>query len=112
MKKTMMTMNMTAHAVNDRLDRLVACVETLGLGKILLETNDQYDNNKGVVQQITATGIILIVEKKTNTLITGYMAQPHQVYAMYHRAGYNKVPPKIYARVQKNCSRYSYLLTM
>ena len=108
----MLEINMTRHAVEDRLDRLVACVETLGLGKILLEVPDPHRRQEGVVHQLTATGIVLVVQKKTKTLITGYMGEMQQVYAMYRKAGYEKVPPKIYQRVQKNCSRYSYLLTM
>ena len=106
----MITYTMTRHASVDRLDRLAACVEHLGVGKIILETPSPSDPT--IIQQLTATGIILIVSKETGALITGFMAQVSRVSAMYKSQGYTQIPPTIYNRIRKNCSRYSWLLTM
>ena len=106
----MMTMTMTNHAAIDRLDRLATCVEKLGMSKFILEAKNP--NHPGTVNCLTSTGIIIVQNATTGVVITGFMATTQKVAAMYHSAGYDRVPPKIFARVQKNCSRYSYLLAM
>lgn len=107
----MLVATMTAHVVNDRLDRLAACVEHLGMSKFVLEVPSSYGSKKATMC-LTSTGIILVMDKQTNTVITGYMAEVKQVAWMYHRAGYSRVPDKMMNRIHKNCSRYAYLLTM
>ena len=106
----MITYTMTKHASVDRLDRLAACVQYLGVGEIILETTSPADPT--IIEQLTATGIVLIVSKKTGALITGFMGQVSRVSAMYKSKGYTQIPPTVYNRIRRNCSRYSWLLTM
>lgn len=106
----MITMTMSNHAINDRLDRLASCIELLGMSKFILEVKSHKDPT--AVMCLTSTGIIFILNKDTRKVVTGFMATPERVYALYKNAGYEKVPSKIYNRVLKNCSRYSYLLAM
>ena len=106
----MKTYTMTNHASVDRLDRLATCVEKLGMSKFILETKNP--NYPGTIQCLTSTGIIIVMNEDTGVVITGFMATVQKVSAMYRSVGYAKIPPKIYARVQKNCSMYSYLLAM
>ena len=106
----MMTVTMTRHASEDRLERLATCVEKLGMSKFILEAKNP--NHPGTISCLTSTGIIIVRSVDTGAIITGFMATTQKISAMYHSAGYDRVPPKIFARVQKNCSMYSYLLAM
>ena len=101
-----MTIEMTYHASVERLDRLAACVEHLGMSKFILEQPDR--KYPGTKRCLTSTGIIMVMDVTTERLITGFMATPAQVAAMYK----GKAPQKIYNRVVKNNQRYSFLLTM
>lgn len=97
---------MTRHASEDRLDRLVACIQHLGVGEIVLE-NEHY----GAIQKLTSTGLCLVCGKD-DLLITGYMCTIQQCSAMYIANGYERVPEKIYKTVTRNQKQYKFLLDM
>ena len=103
---TVMKVKMSRHAVEDRLDRLVACVEHLGVGEVVL-TTERY----GATQKLTSTGLCLICGENT-LLITGYMCSIDQCKAMYGDSGYDKIPEKIYKTVVRNQKQYKFLLKM
>ena len=103
----MMKFEMTTHAKVDRLDRLAACIEHLGVGEVVLEV-ERFD----AVERLTSTGLILIVNAQTNTLITGYAATINQMCGMYKSCGYNRVPDRIYKQVVKNSKKYAFLYRM
>ena len=102
-----MIIQMTHHAKEERLDRLAECVTVLGMGKIVVQARDS--RYPGTVRQLTATGIMLVFEEDTDKLITGYMATVAQMYCIYRQANIEYIPPKIYNRVHKNNSKFSYL---
>lgn len=106
----MMKFEMTYHASIERADRLAACIEYLGMSKFILEAKDR--RYPGTRQCLTSTGIILVVSESTGQVITGFMASMPQLFAMYRSCGYKQVPPKIYARVEKNIAKYAWILTM
>ena len=99
-----MRVRMTRHAAEDRLDRLVACIEHLGIGEVVLE-NERF----GAIQKLTSTGLCLIYGEK-DTLITGYMCTIQQCSAMYGANGYAKIPDKVYKTVVRNQKQYKFLL--
>lgn len=103
-------MELTYHAREERLDRLASAVECLGMSKIIFEAPDR--RYKDSVRCLTSTGIIFVKNERTGKLITGFMATIPQVMALYMKNGYKRVPPKIYARVQKNNERFSFLLDL
>lgn len=101
-----MRVKMTRHAVEDRLDRLVACVEHLGVGEVVL-TTEHY----GAIQKLTSTGLCLVCGAD-DELITGYMCTIQQCSAMYFANGRERVPEKIYKTVVRNQKEYKFLLDM
>lgn len=102
----MMTFEMTYHASVERLDRLSACVEYLGMSKFVCEQVDR--RYPDTVRCLTATGILIVKSKSSNTLITGWMATPKQVAAMFN----GRAPQKLYNRIVKNNERYAFLAEM
>ena len=105
-----MKVTLTRHASVDRLDRLVALVEYLGVGDIVLEVPD--DRHEDTIRCLTSTGIIFVKSITTGAIITGYMAGMDQVHAMYYSANYSKVPSRMYTRVAKNLEKYKFLRKM
>lgn len=101
-----MKVKMTRHVVEDRLDRLAACVEHLGIGEIILE-NERF----GAIQKLTSTGLCLVFGDD-NELITGYMCTIQQCSAMYFANGRERIPEKIYKTVVRNQKEYKFLLNM
>lgn len=98
---------MTLHAKTDRLDRLAACVEHLGIGEVVLETI-----NKGARFRLTSTGLCLIYATNEEKLITGYMCPINRCVAMYSACGYERVPAGIFKTVTRNNKKYAFLLDM
>lgn len=102
----MIKMEMTYHASVERLDRLAACVEYLGMSQFVYEAPDP--KYPGTIKCLTATGITVIKSSTSNTLITGWMASPREVAAMYK----GNAPKKLFARVIKNNEKFAFLATM
>lgn len=101
-----MYVEMTIHA-QERIDRLAKCVELLGMSSFIVEARDS--RYPGTIRKMTATGIILVFDEQTNRLITGYMATMAQMHLIYRQAHIARVPEKIYKRVHKNNTKYSFL---
>lgn len=102
----MMKIEMTYHASVERLDRLAACVQYLGMNEIVKEQLDT-KHNRNAVRKLTDTGIILVVAED-GKLITGYMATVAQVASFYD----SKTPSYMMNRVKKNVQKYKFLLKM
>ena len=102
-----MMMKMTYHARVERIDRLAACIEYLGVGEIVLETEFQ-----DARLRLTSTGLCLVMDRHGKKLITGYMCPIDKCLAMYHSNGYAKVPDSIYKTVVRNNKKYKFLLEM
>lgn len=98
---------MTHHATHDRLDRLAACVELLGIGETVLETC--YNGKRF---RLTETGLCLVMAPDQELVITGYMCPIERCVKMYHSSGYKSVPPAIYKTVVRNNKKYSFLLEL
>lgn len=100
----MMKFEMTYHAQVERLDRLVACIEHIGVGEVVREVE-----RFGAVERLTDTGLVLIVNPATNVLITGYAATVKQLCGIYEG---QRVPQYLYKRVQTNAKKYAFLYKM
>lgn len=103
----MMKIEMTHHASVDRLERLSACIEYLGMNEIIREVPDNR-HNRLAFRCLTDTGIILI-KGDDGKLITGYMATVAQVASLYPN---EKIPTAVLNRVKKNVQKYKFLLKM
>lgn len=108
----MMKFEMTYHAKEERIDRLVKCIELIGVGDVILTAESIRDYRQGTIRQLTSTGLILVVNSTTNALVTGYMGTLKQVNAIYRDNGYQKIPNAMYKQVKRNTEKYSFLLEM
>lgn len=108
----MMKFEMTYHAQVERLDRLVKCIELVGVGDVILTAENIRDYQQGTIRQLTSTGLILVVNPTTNALVTGYMGTLKQVSSIYKDNGYQKMPNSMYKQVKRNTEKYSFLLEM
>lgn len=98
---------MTFHARVERLDRLAACIEHIGIGEVILEAV-----NNGVRFRLTSTGLCLVYAVNEERLITGYMCPANRCVAMYRACGYERVPASIFKTVTRNSKKYAFLLNM
>lgn len=93
-------MDMTYHCQVERADRVQHIIKDIGLGQVVKKS---YKNNCYVC--ITDTGITLIKDAYTDTVITMYVTTFRELVAMYK--GVRKIPPYLRKRVDKNQSKYT-----
>lgn len=104
----MLKIEFTYHAQVERIDRLVACVQYLGMNEIIREMPDRYHNAGKNKRCLTDTGIVLVISED-GKLITGFMGTVAQVASFYKG---EKIPPSVLNRAKKNEQKYKWLLKM
>lgn len=98
----MMTVNhVTAHAKIDRIDRITFIAERIGWGKEVLRVNDRHDPNN-IILVLTSTGVVLVKERHTDTLITTYVATVQMADAFYWQAKQKPTPAKLRNKIAHN----------
>ncbi len=97
------------HASTERIERLTACLTTLGYNNFVLQVEDKKRGN-GTTQFLTDTGIVIVRNSNNGNLVTGYMATVAQAIKMYRVAGYQKMPDGMYRRVVRNNEKHKELL--
>ena len=95
----MMTMAMSAHVTNDRIDRMVAIAQHIGWGVEMVSVVDAADPT--CIFVLTSTGVLLI-KSLTGRLITAYVPTMAKVKAMYSWMGYDHVPEVVSVRLRKS----------
>lgn len=103
-------MKLTAHAQNDRLDRLVAIIDHVGIGEIAIEAPNL--QNPGTIAKVTTTGVILIVDESSDRLVTGYLGTFQQVVKIYRIGGQDHLPQWMVKRLRENKKNYSFLFNL
>ena len=103
-------MKLTVHAQNDRMDRLVAIIDHVGIGEITLEVPNL--QNPGTIAKVTTTGVILIVSETTDRLVTGYLGTFQQVAKIYRINGQDHLPQWMVKRLKENKKKYSFLYNL
>lgn len=101
------TIKMTYHARVERVERIEAIAQTIGITKPVLEYIDYQDQKR---YQLTSTGIILVLALEEDRLITAFMSTYDQASKLYHLVGKKRISPKVEKKIQKNIEKYSYLL--
>lgn len=101
------TIAMTYHARVERVERIEAIAQTIGITRPVLEYIDYQDQKR---YQLTTTGIILVLSLKQDLLITAFMATYEQASKLYYLCGKKRVSPKVEKKIHKNLEKYSYLL--
>lgn len=91
-------MKMTYHVQYERVDRIANILATTGFGEIV---HRMPAREAGRVRCMTTTGVILIMDKSEEILITAYHASYKQAAAMYC----GNTPRAIYKTIQSNYRR-------
>lgn len=92
----MMKMTMTAHVVNDRMDRVLAIAQHVGWGTEMICVHEAHK-----LEVLTTTGVLL-VKSMDNKLITAYVPSIDKVRVMYSILGYDHIPTNVCHRVKKS----------
>ena len=100
----MMMMKMTYHAKVERIDRICACIQHLGVNEIVVEVRGKADPDH--LYCITDTGIVLVRSYYDGALITAYMGTISKVMALCS----GNVPPALKKRVVYNEKKFKFLL--
>jgi hypothetical protein len=106
-------LNMSQHAINDRMDRLVSCIQAVGVGEIVFacKSNRTKYADSLVVNCVTSTGLVLIIDIAQNRLITGYLGTVPRVMGLYKSSGLDRMPDWLFKLLRKNEKKFSFLLT-
>lgn len=94
---------MTAHVIDERIDRLTYIAMNVGFGNVILERI--HDDNKKR-DCFTDTGVLLIKDAYKEILITAYIPDIDKVTAIYRNCGYTRTPQEIVRLVKKNHKHY------
>ena len=97
------------HASEERIERLTACLTTLGYNDFVLQVEDKQRGNN-TTQFLTDTGIIIVRNNDNGNIVTGYMATIAQAIKMYRVAGYERMPGGMYRKVVRNNEKHKELL--
>lgn len=79
----MMKRNITYHISEERINRAVFIMETVGLGEVIKEEKCIDEQGRTSWQCFTNTGVILVLSEDKKMLITLYIATQPKVSAMF-----------------------------
>ena len=94
----MMKRNCTYHISEDRLDRAMFIMTTIGIGNIIKEQKCIDEKGRISWQCLTNTGVILVLSEDKQVAVTLYIATQPKVSAMYE----GKTPSWVIKMVRKN----------
>lgn len=92
-------MKMSKHVINDRMDRLLYIAQYVGWGETLLEVYSEENNHRYC---LTTTGVIIVKAPVDEFMVTAFVGNIEKVAKLYHLAGFDNVPTRIYQKVMKN----------
>ena len=94
----MMKRNITYHISEERIDRAMFIMETVGIGEIIKEERCIDEHGRVSWQCFTNTGVILVLSENRKMLITLYIATQPKVSAMFN----GNCPSWVIKMVRKN----------
>lgn len=94
----MLKRNCSYHISEDRIDRAMYIMETVGIGEIIKEVRQVDEKGRVSWQCLTNTGVILVMSEDKKICITLYIATQPKVSAMYQ----GKTPSWVFNKVRKN----------
>lgn len=94
----MMERNITYHISEERIDRAVFIMQTVGIGKVIKEVHQVDEKGRVGWQCLTDTGVLLVLSEDKKICVTLYIATQPKVSAMYN----GKTPSWVLAKVRKN----------
>ena len=93
----MTEMKLTHHARYERADRIAQILAILGIGEKLIDFPEA-----DKTYRLMNNGVLLIMDSKTQVVITAYVPSIKKVAAFYRSIGVDHIPPYIYNIVKKN----------
>lgn len=94
----MMKRNCSYHISEDRLDRAMFIMTTIGIGEVIKEQKCVDEKGRISWQCLTDTGVILVLSEDKQVAVTLYIATQPKVSAMYE----GKTPSWVIKMVRKN----------
>lgn len=95
--------NLSAHAIIDRKNRFDFIENTIGFGEPVVRCKKDRDENGDALTTLTDTGVIVIQEEATETIITAYVASIKQAAYVYKKSkGNNKMPSQLWNVINYN----------
>ena len=94
----MMKRNITYHISEDRIDRAMFIMTTIGIGNIIKEQRCIGADGRASWQCLTDTGVLLVLSDDKKLCITLYIATQPKVSALYE----GKTPSWVIKMVKKN----------
>ena len=94
----MMKRNCSYHISEDRLDRAMFIMTTIGIGEVIKEQKCVDEKGRISWQCLTNTGVILVLSEDRKIAVTLYIATQPKVSAMYE----GKTPSWVIKMVRKN----------
>ena len=89
------------HVAHERTDRMSAILSSVGIGEII--NVFAYENDLGPTEWcITDTGILVVRNPYTMSIVTAYSLRIDQAVAIYKSHGYVRVPARIMSAVYNN----------
>ena len=87
----------TNHCKEDRLERIAFILANIGKGEIVLTVK------QGETRAcLTDTGVVFIKAAVEEVLITAFVPSVKRVLSLYHEAGVERIPHKVYKAAQSN----------
>ena len=104
------TMSVSVHAREHRWNRIVQCVQAVGgVGEVIYSCPSNRAKYGGqVVNCVTSTGLVFVVDLDKNTLITGYLGSVRHIQGLYK----NRLPDELFIRVRRNERKYGHLFSL
>lgn len=94
----MMKRNITYHISEDRIDRAMFIMTTIGIGEVIKEQRCIDAKGRVSWQCLTDTGVLLVLSEDKKLCITLYIATQPKVSALYE----GKTPSWVMKMVKKN----------
>ncbi len=98
-----MPRQITRHMQNDRVERMLYIVNTVGMGDIIHEHTYFDRQNRPAIYQITNTGVAIVLNDKRE-VVTLYLIRMNQLVWAYRN---ENIPPFLRNKVRKNEQKYA-----
>lgn len=108
------TLRVSEHAYKDRWNRITDCISTVGgIGEVMavVDSPKRKYLDERVVQVLTSTGMLFVVNVDKNSLITAYLCPMRLACAMYGSYGYSRIPDTLYRTINHNQRCHSHLFS-
>ncbi len=96
-------MRVSDHVRYERMDRLTKSIRLAGgIGEVIFmnDSNKAKYHEDRVVNCVTSTGMVFVVNLSRNMIITGYLGTVRYVMGLYAGAGYNRLPVELYQTIR------------